>query len=267
MERPVLVRVARPSPPTQHLIAVIASFDADVEIGTEPTASVVGGRDDQLHAVGADVVERAVDADHAATFGPGPPSGTERRLLDRLRGVRPPERKNIESRRHREVARVDQQVPGRRAHGVVDVTRVRGDRADLRCGDRDLVGRREVLDVQTALPGGSPKRRVERRRVDRDEAVAVRMIGRDEGVIDQRDPRGDLPQLGDQAGHRRSNDRVALRCAASSSRIAERDEGIVEGVAVRLELIRGGVPGRRERSQFAGSCLNVTHRRASSIVA
>ena len=258
-ERPLLARVARAPAPAQHLRVLVDRFDSDVEVGAEPPASGRGRFDDQLHRVGTDVVEGAVDAHRASALGPRPPAGSEGRLPHAHGRVRPPERQHVEPRRHGEVSGVDEEVAGRRAHRVVDVSRILRHGADLRRRHRDLVGSGEIFEVDVALPGERLQGDVDRHRVDRDEA-AVGVVRGDHGVVDQLDPGRDFAQLGDQAGHRRTDDRVTLRRAATTRRPAERSEGVVERVAIGLESIDGGCLAGVEGSQFGGSCLDVAHR-------
>ena len=85
------------------------------------------------------------------------------------------------------------------------------------------------------------QRRVDRDGVDRNEAVVACVVGGQQGVVDEFDPVGDLPQLGDQAAHRLSDDGIALRSTAPSGRVAEGDERVVERVPVRLQRLAAAV--------------------------
>ena len=135
-------------------------------------------------------------------------------------------------------------MAGRRAHRVVDVAGVLRHGADLRRRHRDLVGSGEVVDVDVACRRRAPAApMLTATRADRDEAVVAGVVGGEHGVVDELDP-----GRGSRAARRSSwsspaDDRVTLRRTATTGRVAERDEGVVERVAVGLELIGGGCLG------------------------
>ena len=97
--------------------------------------------------------------------------------------------------------------------------------------------------------------------------LSVGVVGGEEGVVDELDPRRDLAKLGDQAGHRLADDGVALRRTPAAGCVAKGDEGVVERVAVGFQLIGGGGLGAVEGVSSSGRACTSVIARASSFVA